>query len=77
MSHPPSRAIWWEGRKFLINTKIVIIACSATDCTLEPVTSSTAIFRLLAASKSTWSDPTPAVIHALSLGALAILDAVT
>ena len=39
--------------------------CSATETTLEPVTSSTWMPFSAAALRSTWSDPTPAVIQIL------------
>jgi hypothetical protein len=52
--------------------------CSATLTTLLPVTSATVTPPLvvLAASRSTWSDPMPAVIASLSLAARASRSAV-
>jgi hypothetical protein len=55
-----------------------MMTCSATETTLEPVTSATVTppFVLLAAFKSMWSDPIPAVMASLSFLALARRSAV-
>lgn len=50
--------------------------CSATETTFDPVTSATVILRALAALRSMWSDPTPAVMQILRFFALAITSAV-
>ena len=52
--------------------------CSATETTLLPVTSATVTppFVLLAALRSTWSEPMPAVMASLSFLALARRSAV-
>ena len=50
--------------------------CSDTLMLLEYVTSATVTPRLIAASRSTWSEPMPAVIASLSLWALSIRSAV-
>lgn len=54
------------------------MTCSATETTLEPVTSATVTppLVLFAALRSTWSDPIPAVTASLSLFALARRSAV-
>jgi hypothetical protein len=36
-----------------------VVPCSATEVTLDPVTSATRIFLSLAALRSMWSDPIP------------------
>ena len=48
------------------------MTCSATETTLEPVTSATVTppLVLLAASRSTWSEPMPAVTASLRFLAL-------
>ena len=51
-------------------------ACSATLMLLQKVTSATVIPRAIAASRSTWSDPIPAVRASLRFFALAIRSAV-
>ena len=57
---------------------MVITTCSATETTFEPVTSATVIppLVLLAAFKSTWSEPIPAVTAILRFFALANRSAV-
>ena len=50
--------------------------CSATLMLFEYVTSATVIPAAEAASRSTWSEPMPAVIASFSFGALAIRSAV-
>src|SRR5690625_6359600 len=46
-----------------------ITTCSATLTWLLPVISTTSMLCSTAASKSTWSEPTPAVIASFKLGA--------
>ena len=50
--------------------------CSDTLMLFEYVTSATVMPVAMAASRSTWSEPIPAVIASLSFGALAIRSAV-
>ena len=50
--------------------------CSDTLMLLQYVTSATVIFRSMAACRSTWSEPMPAVIASLSFFALPIRSAV-
>lgn len=52
--------------------------CSATDTTLDPVTSATVTppFVLFAALRSTWSEPMPAVMASFRFLALASRSAV-
>ena len=52
-----------------------ITACSATLTVLLPVTSTTPMLCSLAAAKSTWSDPTPAVIANFKFGAFQYVHA--
>ena len=56
--------------------RIIITTCSATLIELQKVTSVTVIPRSIAACRSTWSEPMPAVIAIFSLGDLAIRSAV-
>ena len=51
-------------------------ACSATLMLLQNVTSATVISWAIAAFRSTWSEPIPAVMANLSFGAVAIRSAV-
>ena len=51
-------------------------ACSATLMLLLKVTSATVIPRAIAAFRSTWSEPMPAVIESFRFGAFAIRSAV-
>jgi hypothetical protein len=57
---------------------MVMTTCSATETTFEPVTSATVMppLVLLAASRSTWSEPIPAVTASLRFLALARRSAV-
>ena len=48
--------------------------CSATDLELQNVTSTTSILLSIAACKSTWSEPIPAVTAIFKFLALAILS---
>ena len=56
--------------------RIIITTCSATLMLLQNVTSATVMPRSMAASKSTWSDPIPAVTASFRFGAFAIRSAV-
>ena len=58
------------------SARIVITTCSATLMLLQYVTSATVIPRSIAAWRSTWSEPIPAVTASSSLGARAIRSAV-
>ena len=51
--------------------------CSATLMLLQNVTSVTVMPRSIAAWRSTWSEPIPAVIASFSFGAFAIRSAVS
>ena len=66
------------GTKLRTSARMVMTTCSATDTTLDPVTSATVMppLVLLAASRSTWSEPMPAVTASLSFFALARRSAV-
>lgn len=54
-----------------------MITCSATETTFEPETSRTWILRSTAALRSTWSEPTPAVIQIFRFLALSMMSLVT
>ena len=56
--------------------RIIITTCSETLIELQYVTSATVIPRSIAACRSTWSEPMPAVIASFRLGALAMRSAV-
>lgn len=53
-----------------------MMTCSATEVTLLPDTSMTVILRSFAASRSTWSDPTPAVMQSFRLLAFSMTSRV-
>jgi hypothetical protein len=56
--------------------RISITTCSATLMLLQYVTSMTEMPLSMAACRSTWSEPMPAVTASLSFGAFAIRSAV-
>ena len=58
------------------SARIIITTCSETLIEFEYVTSATVIPLSIAACRSTWSEPMPAVIASLRFGALAIRSAV-